>query len=255
MANPAAMQLRLAVCLMLLGAMPCAVAQCGIDLPDDQVDLYLGYDPLACTTLVPVVNGAQPYDLVWNNGLTTPSIEVCATVSQWVFVALQDDTSCYATDSVYINVVDVRCGDDLDKVLICHTPPGNPANAHTLCIAPSAVPAHFAHGCELGDCTFALGIPTPEAAPGYTLVVSLAPNPISTTGTVRVVSLRNQHVRVRALDPMGRVVAQLLDTDMVANQDVQIQLDERHFPTDLNAVWIESVGDSERRVQPLILSR
>ncbi len=38
------------------------------------------------------------------------------------------------------------------KVTICHVPPGNPANAHTITIAESAVPAHLAHGDYLGAC-------------------------------------------------------------------------------------------------------
>ena len=36
------------------------------------------------------------------------------------------------------------------KVLICHVPPGNPANAHVIEVADSAQSAHFAHG----DCFF-----------------------------------------------------------------------------------------------------
>ncbi len=39
-----------------------------------------------------------------------------------------------------------------DKVLICHIPPGNPGNAHTIMISASAVPAHLAHGDYLGPC-------------------------------------------------------------------------------------------------------
>ena len=38
------------------------------------------------------------------------------------------------------------------KVLICHIPPGNPQNAHTISVDQSAVPAHLAHGDTLGPC-------------------------------------------------------------------------------------------------------
>lgn len=40
-----------------------------------------------------------------------------------------------------------------DKVLVCHVPPGNPANKHEIFVSPSAVPAHLAHGDNLGPCT------------------------------------------------------------------------------------------------------
>ncbi len=39
-----------------------------------------------------------------------------------------------------------------NKVTICHIPPGNPGNAHTLSIDSSAVPAHLGHGDTLGPC-------------------------------------------------------------------------------------------------------
>lgn len=50
-------------------------------------------------------------------------------------------------------------GDDDDdddgdnKVCICHIPPGNPDNAHTICIGAPAVDAHIRnHGDYLGEC-------------------------------------------------------------------------------------------------------
>jgi len=39
------------------------------------------------------------------------------------------------------------------KVTICHIPPGNPANAHTITVGAPAVPAHLAHGDTLGPCS------------------------------------------------------------------------------------------------------
>jgi len=39
------------------------------------------------------------------------------------------------------------------KTTICHIPPGNPANAHTITVGNPAVPAHLAHGDKLGACT------------------------------------------------------------------------------------------------------
>src|SRR4051812_5094216 len=38
------------------------------------------------------------------------------------------------------------------KTTICHIPPGNPANQHTLCVGNSAVKAHLAHGDHTGAC-------------------------------------------------------------------------------------------------------
>lgn len=39
-----------------------------------------------------------------------------------------------------------------ETVQICHIPPGNPANAHTITVGADAVAAHLAHGDSLGPC-------------------------------------------------------------------------------------------------------
>jgi hypothetical protein len=38
------------------------------------------------------------------------------------------------------------------KVAICHVPPGNPRNRHTIYVGEPAVPAHLAHGDSRGPC-------------------------------------------------------------------------------------------------------
>jgi len=47
-----------------------------------------------------------------------------------------------------------------DKVTICHIPPGNPANAHEITVDAHAIPAHLAHGDNLGSC-----VCTPDRCP------------------------------------------------------------------------------------------
>ena len=43
--------------------------------------------------------------------------------------------------------------DDSHKVLICHIPPGNPDNAHTICVDQHALKAHQTHhGDNIGAC-------------------------------------------------------------------------------------------------------
>jgi hypothetical protein len=38
------------------------------------------------------------------------------------------------------------------KVAVCHVPPGNPANAHTIVVGEPALSAHVRHGDPLGAC-------------------------------------------------------------------------------------------------------
>ena len=43
-------------------------------------------------------------------------------------------------------------GQKFPKSEICHIPPGNPDNAHTINVSSNAVSAHLAHGDSIGDC-------------------------------------------------------------------------------------------------------
>jgi len=59
-----------------------------------------------------------------------------------------------ASDTGDTDVIDT--GDTGEEVCeeeeVCHIPPGNPDNAHTICISESAWDAHLAHGDYLGPC-------------------------------------------------------------------------------------------------------
>jgi uncharacterized membrane protein YgcG len=63
---------------------------------------------------------------------------------------LEDDASVTADLDADIHACSA---DDTKKTTICHIPPGNPSNAHTLCIGNAAVKAHVEHhGDTLGPC-------------------------------------------------------------------------------------------------------
>jgi hypothetical protein len=51
-----------------------------------------------------------------------------------------------------VAVPQLAAGQSTDKVTICHIPPGNPANAHTIVVGAPAVPAHLEHLDHLGPC-------------------------------------------------------------------------------------------------------
>jgi len=61
-------------------------------------------------------------------------------------VYVQDDT---AVDYMILTVTVPRG----EAVTICHIPPGNPSNAHTITVNASAVNAHLNHGDTLGECS------------------------------------------------------------------------------------------------------
>lgn len=198
-------------------------AQCDIIVPNDTVTLYNGYTPLSCATITVTPLGNAPFQYAWSNGDTTQSIVVCDTVSSWYFISMTDSLTCIDVDSIFVNVVDVRCGNNPNnqKVLVCHVPPGNPSNEHTICISENAVAAHLSHGCYLGTCAS----DTAQIAPSpNNLMVAVAPNPVLSSGWVSISSEVEQVVNIRLVDPAGRTVQGLPSSLLVGPNSPATQL-------------------------------
>ena len=73
--------------------------------------------------------------------------------------------ACHLYDGTVDKTAQIRVctpQEETHKTTICHIPPGNPANAHTLCIGNQAVPAHLQnHGDYLGPCKVEQPCPPP----------------------------------------------------------------------------------------------
>src|SRR5262245_23597269 len=52
------------------------------------------------------------------------------------------------------------------KVCVCHAPPGNPSNAHTICVGAPAARAHLRHGDKMGECPVVCGGDSGVSCPG-----------------------------------------------------------------------------------------
>ena len=69
-------------------------------------------------------------------------------------------------------------------VTLCHIPPDNPANAHTIVVDQAAVAAHLAHGDSFGECPQACAaVPSAVQKTGQTTCWDDAGNPIDCAGT------------------------------------------------------------------------
>src|SRR6185436_5424028 len=81
--------------------------------------LYLGYGPQSIT-LTANAQGAASY--LWSTGATTASIAV--TTAGIYNVTVWDSAGCSSTPLLpyTTKIVDVRCGNRLQNVTICHVP-------------------------------------------------------------------------------------------------------------------------------------
>ena len=77
--------------------------------------------------------------------------------------------ACHLDDGTVDVSADLRACDpgSVKKTTICHIPPGNPANAHTICVGNAAVPAHLRnHGDSIGPCNIEKPCPPPPTGSG-----------------------------------------------------------------------------------------
>ncbi len=132
--------------------------------------VYWGYAPYSCANLSPASEsgGSTPYSYNWSSGANTANTTVCPQVNTTYTLTITDANGCMAQDQVSICAVDIRSRDkkgniQSNKVDLCHVPPGNPGNAHTISISVSAVSSHLAHGDVLGACGLVVACNTPFA--------------------------------------------------------------------------------------------
>jgi hypothetical protein len=183
---------------------PLPVAEAG----EDQV-VYFGYEPAECVELS--ATGGVYYTWSPADGLDdpySPTPTACPTETTTYTVTVTDENGCTDTDEVTVEVIDVRCGKKMNKVLVCHVPPGNPGNAHTICVAPAAVPAHLAHGDYLGPCMEDKSGDYIEIEEEHAAFdVNVYPNPFLTTSNIDVHLHERKNVTIKVTDMLGRSIS------------------------------------------------
>lgn len=115
----------------------------------------------------------------------------------------------------------ITCDCEGDKVEICHIPPGNPSNAHTICVDSNAIAAHLAHGDYEGPCdvsepdsldtdTTGMGNDIPE------FEISIAPNPYMGSTTIQYTLPEDGYVLLEVYDQLGNNVQTIVSGVQVA---------------------------------------
>lgn len=150
-----------------------------------------------------------------------------------------------------------KCGNNNKKVKLCHVPPGNPANAHTICISPSAVQAHLNHGDYLGDCTcngeegfVAPGNNDHAIASGKQLELEVFPNPAKNMVNIHLHGMEGE-ASLTIFDLMGRTVwvQQVEEGELV----LQVDLTDVAFQNGIYLVSVISQG--ERMTKRLVITK
>ena len=143
-----------------VGTLP-TVSIPGLTTYCQQNTIYDGYGPTSLTYTAAASGGTTPYTYKWTppaSNTFTPNASYTVSAAGTYTVTVKDANGCLASATVGVAVKSVRCGNNNNKVQICHNTGSNSNPTNALCISPNAVPSHMAeHGDCLGDCSSAFG--------------------------------------------------------------------------------------------------
>jgi fibronectin type 3 domain-containing protein len=169
---------------------------------DARNTIYIGYGPASLTVTANATGGTAPYTWSWSNGATTQSFPVSAAGTYSVTVT--DSKGCTTTASIVMSTLDVRCGNNNNKVMICH-------NNKAICISSADVQDHLNHGDHLGECAASVtrintGNGSMEAISRKVIVY---PNPVTEEWNIHVSGVEAGSV-VKMYNQNGALVKTLL---------------------------------------------
>jgi hypothetical protein len=149
----------------------------------------------------------------------------------------------------------------MDKVEICHVPPGNPDNAHTICVSANAVAAHLAHGDYLGECGIEPCDGLYGADAGARQIVSatpvvsdddwtIYPNPAYDRASIDLSVLYGHETQITIFDASGKMLwnhpMQILNTPVV-------EVDMNTIPSGIYHVVLRT--DTQSMVKKLVITK
>jgi len=221
--------------------------------------VFYGYGPMECADLsATAAGGTTAYNYSWTSlasgGGMGSTLTACPTSNEVYTVTVVDANGCVATDDLSICVVDVHCeagNSGIMKVEMCQVPPGNPANAHTICIDASAVPAHLAIGCQLGACgelatacsgSAAKSLETEELAAALVAY----PNPTENTTTISVTLTKGGNYSVEMFDMMGKLVKTVYAGSFEDYENLEFDVDMTNLQT---GVYMISVSNGDQKIE------
>lgn len=173
----------------------------------NEATVYVGYAPAECANLTASgTGGSGTYGYTWDTQESTATISACPTSDAHYFVTVTDNsTGCYSIDWVKVNVVDVTCGNNNNRVLMCK-------NGQTRCVGQSNVANKLNRGWVLGACASnKSGAFTEELEVLADLSLEAGPNPFMDQTTLRVTAPVTEEMTLSIYNINGSLVKVVQD--------------------------------------------
>jgi hypothetical protein len=217
--------------------------------------VYPGYPPMECVEVSAVASGGTPpYSYEWSNGVTTESFMACPQQSTAYTVTVTDANSCTFVSETRVCALNVLCGKNLNKIALCHCPPGNPNNCKTLCVGINDVPNHLAHGDVLGYCGFECTDDKSSHIFEYSFIIEeefsldIYPNPSTGSSTVLFMLPQSGYAAIIMSNVLGQKVKTIFEGNVEGNVINIKDINMHHLPTGMYYMVLRnSEGESLSR--------
>jgi extracellular elastinolytic metalloproteinase len=211
--------------------------------------IYLGYGAQSVTL---TASGDPTFTYIWSpaKGLSNPTIAnpvftPTAAGSYTFTVTAVSAALCTRTASVTINVIDVRCGNKFDKVIVCH-------KGKLQCIGADGVADHLGHGDMIGACDKSL---TPSLQAGEEVAESLqltaSPNPTNSRTKLDFTLVEGGSYRLEVINMQGARVAVVAEGSGDAGESFSHEFSRGHLAPGLYMVRL--VAGKQSKATKLIL--
>ena len=200
--------------------------------------VYNGYAPASVINFTANASGGSgSYTYKWSvsnasfgivNGTAnakTVNVNYTGTgdASATLTVIVNDGYGCDDTVHVQVFGKDIRCGNKMDKVLVCQKTESAKNPWVQICIAPQAVATHLANGSTLGNCNA-----NARTAPTVPIVKATAikayPNPSNGVFELQLIDFAAGKVQVQIIDNFGKIVDTRAVTIGYKREDVSFNL-------------------------------
>jgi extracellular elastinolytic metalloproteinase len=152
---------------------------------------------------------------------------------------------CTRTASVTINVIDVRCGNKFDKVIVCH-------KGKLQCIGADGVADHLGHGDMIGACDKSM---TPSLQAGEEVAESLqltaSPNPTNSRTKLDFTLVEGGSYRLEVINMQGALVTVVAEGSGDAGESFSHEFSRGHLAPGLYMVRL--VAGKQSKATKLIL--